>query len=110
MSELTKVAQAMVAPGKGILAADESTGTIEKRFKSIAVEAIEENRRAYRDLLFTTGRRFAESCARVTPLRIVTAPLDFPPMKFYQLWHARTHDAAAAKWLRAQISACLLPG
>jgi len=55
MSELTKVAQAMVAPGKGILAADESTGTIEKRFKSIAVEATEENRRAYRDLLFTTG-------------------------------------------------------
>ncbi len=54
MSELTKVAQAMVAPGKGILAADESTGTIEKRFKSIAIEAIEENRRAYRDMLFTT--------------------------------------------------------
>jgi fructose-bisphosphate aldolase, class I len=54
MSELTKVAQAMVAPGKGILAADESTGTIEKRFKSIAVEGIEENRRAYRDMLFTT--------------------------------------------------------
>jgi len=54
MSELTKVAQAMVAPGKGILAADESTGTIEKRFKAIAVESIEENRRAYRDMLFTT--------------------------------------------------------
>ena len=54
MSELTKVAQAMVVPGKGILAADESTGTIEKRFKSIAIEAIEENRRAYRDMLFTT--------------------------------------------------------
>ena len=54
MSELTKIAQAMVAPGKGILAADESTGTIEKRFKSIAIEAVEENRRAYRDMLFTT--------------------------------------------------------
>jgi fructose-bisphosphate aldolase class I len=54
MSELTKVARAMVAPGKGILAADESTGTIEKRFKAIAVESIEENRRAYRDMLFTT--------------------------------------------------------
>ena len=54
MSELTKVAQAMVAPGKGILAADESTGTIEKRFKSVGVEVIEENRRAYRDMLFTT--------------------------------------------------------
>ena len=54
MSELTKVARAMVAPGKGILAADESTGTIEKRFKSVGVETIEENRRAYRDMLFTT--------------------------------------------------------
>ena len=51
---LAKIAQAMVAPGKGILAADESTGTIGNRFKSINVENTEENRRAYRDLLFTT--------------------------------------------------------
>jgi fructose-bisphosphate aldolase class I len=43
----------MVASGKGILAADESTGTIERRFKSINVENTEENRRAYRDLLFS---------------------------------------------------------
>jgi fructose-bisphosphate aldolase class I len=53
MSELAKVAQAMVAKGKGILAADESTGTIGKRFQSINVENTEENRRAYRDLLFS---------------------------------------------------------
>ena len=53
MSELAKIAQAMVASGKGILAADESTGTIEKRFKSINVENTEENRRAYRDMLFS---------------------------------------------------------
>jgi fructose-bisphosphate aldolase class I len=53
MSELANVAQAMVARGKGILAADESTGTIEKRFKGINVESTEENRRAYRELLFT---------------------------------------------------------
>ena len=52
-SELAKVAQAMVAKGKGILAADESTGTIEKRFKSINVENTEEHRRAYRDMLFS---------------------------------------------------------
>jgi fructose-bisphosphate aldolase, class I len=52
-SDLAAVAKAMVAPGKGILAADESTGTIEKRFKSINVENVEENRRAYRDMLFT---------------------------------------------------------
>jgi len=54
MSTLIQIAKAMVAPGKGILAADESTGTIEKRFTSINVENTEENRRAYRDLLFTT--------------------------------------------------------
>ena len=52
--DLAATAKAMVAPGKGILAADESSGTIEKRFKSIAVESTEENRRAYRELLFTT--------------------------------------------------------
>jgi len=51
--DLASVARAMVAPGKGILAADESTGTIEKRFTSINVENKEENRRAYRDMLFT---------------------------------------------------------
>jgi fructose-bisphosphate aldolase, class I len=50
---LEAVAKAMVAPGKGILAADESTGTIERRLKSIDVENTEENRRAYRDLLFS---------------------------------------------------------
>ncbi len=52
--ELEKVARALVAPGKGILAADESDGTIKKRFDTIDVESTEENRRAYRDLLFTT--------------------------------------------------------
>ena len=51
--DLVSIAKAMVAPGKGILAADESTGTIEKRFNSIKVENVEENRRAYRDMLFT---------------------------------------------------------
>jgi fructose-bisphosphate aldolase class I len=51
--ELGKTALAMVAKGKGILAADESTGTIGSRFKSIGVENTEENRRAYRDMLFT---------------------------------------------------------
>jgi fructose-bisphosphate aldolase class I len=54
LTDLESVAKALVAPGKGILAADESSGTIEKRFKSIDVESTEENRRAYRDLLFTT--------------------------------------------------------
>src|SRR2546423_4098576 len=44
----------MVAKGKGVLAADESSGTCEKRFKSVNVECTEENRRAYRNLLFST--------------------------------------------------------
>src|SRR5205809_8020248 len=51
---LESVARKLVAPGKGILAADESTGTIEKRLKSINVPSTEENRRAYREVLFTT--------------------------------------------------------
>ncbi|HSK16753.1 MAG TPA: class I fructose-bisphosphate aldolase [Gaiellaceae bacterium] len=52
---LHEIARKLVAPGKGILAADESTGTIQKRLKSIDVESTEENRRAYRELLFTTA-------------------------------------------------------
>ena len=54
VQELQKTAQTIVADGKGILAADESGGTIKKRFDSIGVESNEEARRAYRDLLFTT--------------------------------------------------------
>ncbi|MDY0066396.1 MAG: class I fructose-bisphosphate aldolase [Steroidobacteraceae bacterium] len=53
-SELETTARAMVAKGKGILAADESTGTIKKRFDAIKVESTEETRRTYRELLFTT--------------------------------------------------------
>ena len=53
--ELAATATALVAPGKGILAADESSGTIAKRFDSIEVESTEERRRAYRELLFTTA-------------------------------------------------------
>lgn len=51
---LEAIARALVAPGKGILAADESTGTIEKRLKSIEVESTEDKRRAYREMLLTT--------------------------------------------------------
>jgi len=52
-SELARTAQAMVARGKGILAADESGGTIRKRFDAIRLESTEEHRRSYRELLFT---------------------------------------------------------
>ena len=49
------IAKALVADGKGILAADESTGTIKKRFDSVSAESVEETRRAYREMLFATA-------------------------------------------------------
>ena len=55
MSNLISIAQSLVAPGKGILAADESAPTIEKRFKGIGVASTEENRRDYRELLLRTA-------------------------------------------------------
>ena len=55
MDELEATAKALVAAGKGILAADESSGTIAKRFADVGVESTEESRRAYRELLFTTA-------------------------------------------------------
>jgi fructose-bisphosphate aldolase class I len=51
---MTTTARQLVGPGRGILAADESTGTIEKRFDSIGLESTEDNRRRYREMLFTT--------------------------------------------------------
>jgi fructose-bisphosphate aldolase class I len=54
LQELEATARAMVAPGKGILAADESSGTIKRRFDAIGVESTENNRRDYRELLFRT--------------------------------------------------------
>ena len=55
MASLNETARAIVAPGKGILAADESSGTIKKRFDSIGCESTEDRRRAYRELLFTSS-------------------------------------------------------
>jgi fructose-bisphosphate aldolase class I len=52
LAELNRVANAMVAPGRGVLAADESAATVKKRFDAIGVECTEENRRDYRELLF----------------------------------------------------------
>jgi len=51
---LNKIAEAIVAPGKGILAADESSGTIKKRFDAINVESTEDSRRDYREMMFRT--------------------------------------------------------
>src|SRR5690606_9036794 len=54
IDQLAETAQAMVAAGKGIIAIDESTNTIKKRFEAVGVENTEENRRAYREMLLTT--------------------------------------------------------
>jgi DNA-binding transcriptional LysR family regulator len=59
------------------------------------------------DLVFTTGRRFAEPFTKLLPIAILPAPLDFPPLRFYQLWHERTHESNAARWLREQIGALI---
>jgi fructose-bisphosphate aldolase class I len=56
LEELNTIARKMVAPGKGLLAADESTSTIQKRFDAIGVQNTEENRRDYREFLFRTDK------------------------------------------------------
>merc|ERR1712121_20712 len=63
--ELRRIANAIVAPGKGILAADESTGTMGKRLAGIGVENTEENRRKYRQLLFTCDKTLGNSISGV---------------------------------------------
>jgi len=63
--ELYKVAKMIVAPGKGILAADESTGTIKKRFDTINTESTEDSRRDYREMLFRTTDAMKEHISGV---------------------------------------------
>src|SRR5271166_4633498 len=60
LSELNKVAEAMVAPGRGILAADESTGTIKKRFDTLGVEPTADSRRDYREMLFRSAEAMSK--------------------------------------------------
>lgn len=65
LADLNKVAEAMVAPGKGILAADESSGTIKKRFDGIGVESTEDNRRDYRELMFRSSEAMSKHISGV---------------------------------------------
>ena len=65
LAELNRVAKAMVAPGKGILAADESGGTISKRFTAIGVESTETSRRDYRELLFRAAKAMTDRISGV---------------------------------------------
>ncbi len=58
------------------------------------------------DLVFTTSRHFATFYANLLPLAILPAPLPFPPMRFYQLWHERNHQSASHRWLRRLLGDC----
>lgn len=58
------------------------------------------------DLVFTTTRHFARYYAGLLPLVIAESPIDFPPMRFYQLWHARNHHAPSHQWLRHLLGDC----
>ena len=65
LADLNKVARAMVAPGKGLLAADESSGTIKKRFDAIGVTSTEESRRDYREMLFRSREAMSSAISGV---------------------------------------------
>jgi fructose-bisphosphate aldolase class I len=65
LAELNKVAEAMVAPGRGILAADESSGTIKKRFDAIGAECTADNRRDYREFLFRSTEAMSKCISGV---------------------------------------------
>ncbi len=57
------------------------------------------------DLVFTTSRHFAAFYAEMLPLVIVESPIAFPRMRFYQLWHERTHQSPPHQWLRSLLTA-----
>ncbi|TFW13749.1 LysR family transcriptional regulator [Massilia arenosa] len=57
------------------------------------------------DLVLTTGKQFIGSYEKSLPLKTFTVPVKFPPMRFYQLWHQRVHQAPEHKWLRDQVTA-----
>jgi DNA-binding transcriptional LysR family regulator len=56
------------------------------------------------DLVFTTASHFAQHFAQLLPLVVVPAPFDFPPMRFYQLWHDRSQHQASHRWLRELLN------
>lgn len=56
-------------------------------------------------LVLTTGRQYCERYTERLPLAILPCPVAFPPLTYYQLWHARTHQSAAAAWLREGVRA-----
>ena len=103
---LNEIAVAMVAPGKGILAADESSGTIKKRFDAIGVESTEDNRRDYRELLFRTTQAMSDYISGVIlfdeTIRQKAAD-DTPLVKLIQ-------DAGSIPGIKVDAGAKALPG
>jgi DNA-binding transcriptional LysR family regulator len=55
------------------------------------------------DLIFTISRHFAEHYAAILPLKVVACPINFPQMRFYQIWHSRNHSSGAQQWLRGVL-------
>lgn len=55
------------------------------------------------DLIFTISRHFALHWARLLPLAVVPCPIDYPRMRFYLMWHGRSHDAQAHRWMRGVL-------
>ena len=56
-------------------------------------------------LVLTTGRKYCERFVGQLPVRIVPCPVDFPRMRYYQLWHERSHASSSARWLRERVKA-----
>jgi DNA-binding transcriptional LysR family regulator len=54
-------------------------------------------------LVLTTGRQYCSRFVDTLPVAIVPCPLEFPPMRYYQLWHERSHASAANRWLRERV-------
>ena len=111
IEQLAETAQAMVAPGKGIIAIDESTNTIAKRFAGVGIENTEENRRAYRELLLTHAEA-GRLHLRRDPVRRNHPPVDQDRRAVHQVHDGQRHHpghqgrqghrsrspAARAKW------------
>jgi DNA-binding transcriptional LysR family regulator len=55
------------------------------------------------DLIFTISRHFANHYAQLLPLAVMPCPIDYPHMRFYQIWHSRTQGSGAQRWMRSVL-------
>lgn len=105
-AELAKIANCLATPGKGILAADESTGTIGKRFDGINVENTEENRRRYRELLFCSGAKLADHISGVILFEETLYQSSSSGKKFADV----LKDQGIMVGIKVDKGVCILPG